>query len=66
MLHKRPEAVSDRDIEDIFGSGWDRPATWEVLDFNIGQEAHAIDYYHRVLIGGGVKEIKIVARAKGD
>jgi hypothetical protein len=60
-LGKRLNEVSDSDVERVFGSAWDRPDAWVVLDTNVGQEAYDTDDSRRVIIGGGVREIFIKA-----
>lgn len=61
-LRRDPGRVSDDDLTQVFGSGWNNPEDWLLLTVHIGQEVHNPIQNAKVYIGGNMREMEIRAR----
>jgi hypothetical protein len=63
LIHKTADAVSPTEIAQAFGAKWNDPASWTLLDVEVGQEVYDPNADSEADIGGSFREITIGAAA---
>ena len=58
-LHKPVSAVSEVDLSRSWGSRWDDPSAWTLLETRVGQEIYDPQAKYRAVIGGSFTDITV-------
>jgi hypothetical protein len=53
--------VDEQQLARLFGSAWNDPSGWRLLDVNAGQEVHNEDIHQEAYIGGAITRLEVRA-----
>lgn len=56
-----PARVGVQQLARLFGSAWNDPRGWRLLDVNVGQEVHNENDSQETYIGGAVTQLEVSA-----